>query len=175
MPLGTNFQPDYIDNPHAHYQNFTQADLTNARSALRYEPRFPLEEGVRDYMQWLYLGRARVSRFRTRWIGFSEDDGKYCRKLIMRGRLQSMKFGGKAASICQRVEDNAFHPIAQRALPGCSQIAKRSFRQLKFVPIAVDFCTETFVKLDAAVIPFRNPPLNHPAASLHSFFRDGLH
>jgi len=54
--LGTNFQPDYIDNPHAHYQNFTQADLTNARSALGYEPRFPLEEGVRDYMQWLYTG-----------------------------------------------------------------------------------------------------------------------
>ena len=52
--LGTSFQPDYIDNPHAHYQNFTQADLTNARSAVGYEPRFPLEDGVRDYMQWLY-------------------------------------------------------------------------------------------------------------------------
>ena len=52
--LGTNFRPDYIDNPHAHYQNFTQADLTNARSALGYERRFPLEDGVRDYMQWLY-------------------------------------------------------------------------------------------------------------------------
>ena len=52
--LGTNFQPDYIDNPHAHYQNFTQADLTNARSALGYEPRFPLEDGVRDYIQSLY-------------------------------------------------------------------------------------------------------------------------
>jgi len=52
--LGTNLQPDYIDNPHAHYQNFTQADLTNARSALGYEPRFRLEDGVRDYMQWLY-------------------------------------------------------------------------------------------------------------------------
>jgi ADP-L-glycero-D-manno-heptose 6-epimerase len=52
--LGTNLQPDYIDNPHAHYQNFTQADLTNARSALGYEPRFTLEDGVRDYMHWLY-------------------------------------------------------------------------------------------------------------------------
>jgi ADP-L-glycero-D-manno-heptose 6-epimerase len=52
--LGTDFQPDYIDNPHAHYQNFTQADLTNARRALGYEPRFPLEDGVRDYTQWLY-------------------------------------------------------------------------------------------------------------------------
>jgi ADP-L-glycero-D-manno-heptose 6-epimerase len=54
--LGTNFQPDYIDNPHAHYQNFTQADLSNVRRALGYEPRFPLEDGVRDYMQWLYGG-----------------------------------------------------------------------------------------------------------------------
>jgi ADP-L-glycero-D-manno-heptose 6-epimerase len=54
--LGTNLQPDYIDNPHAHYQNFTQADLTNARNALGYKPRFPLEDGVRDYMQWLYGG-----------------------------------------------------------------------------------------------------------------------
>ncbi len=52
--LKTNFQPDYIDNPHAHYQNFTQADLTSARTALGYQPRFSLEQGVSDYMQWLY-------------------------------------------------------------------------------------------------------------------------
>jgi ADP-L-glycero-D-manno-heptose 6-epimerase len=52
--LGTHFQPDYFDNPHAHYQNFTQADLTNTRRVLGYKPRFSLEEGVRDYMQWLY-------------------------------------------------------------------------------------------------------------------------
>jgi ADP-L-glycero-D-manno-heptose-6-epimerase len=55
--LGTNFEPDYFDNPHAHYQNFTQADLTNARNALKYDPRFSLEEGVRDYMQWLYSAK----------------------------------------------------------------------------------------------------------------------
>jgi ADP-L-glycero-D-manno-heptose 6-epimerase len=52
--LATNFEPEYFDNPHAHYQNFTQADLTSARKALKYEPRFSLEDGVRDYMQWLY-------------------------------------------------------------------------------------------------------------------------
>jgi ADP-L-glycero-D-manno-heptose 6-epimerase len=52
--LGTNLQPEYFDNPHAHYQNFTQADLTSARNAIRYEPRFSLEDGVRYYMQWLY-------------------------------------------------------------------------------------------------------------------------
>jgi ADP-L-glycero-D-manno-heptose 6-epimerase len=52
--LGTDFKPDYIDNPHAHYQNFTQADLTSVRKGLGYEPRFTLETGVADYMKWLY-------------------------------------------------------------------------------------------------------------------------
>jgi ADP-L-glycero-D-manno-heptose 6-epimerase len=52
--LGTKFQPEYIENPHAHYQNFTQADLTNARKALSYEPQFSFEAGVADYMKWLY-------------------------------------------------------------------------------------------------------------------------
>jgi ADP-L-glycero-D-manno-heptose 6-epimerase len=52
--LGTDFKPEYIENPHAHYQNFTQADLTQARSRLGYEPKYPLETGVADYMKWLY-------------------------------------------------------------------------------------------------------------------------
>jgi ADP-L-glycero-D-manno-heptose 6-epimerase len=52
--LETNLEPQYIDNPHAHYQNFTQAELTRARKALGYKPRFSLEEGVADYMRWLY-------------------------------------------------------------------------------------------------------------------------
>jgi ADP-L-glycero-D-manno-heptose 6-epimerase len=52
--LGTKFHPDYIDNPHAHYQNFTEADLTLARDALGYAPQFPLEAGVKDYLEWLY-------------------------------------------------------------------------------------------------------------------------
>jgi ADP-L-glycero-D-manno-heptose 6-epimerase len=52
--LGTDFEPDYIENPHAHYQNFTQADLTQVHSSLGYEPKYPLETGVADYMKWLY-------------------------------------------------------------------------------------------------------------------------
>lgn len=52
--LDTNLEPQYIDNPHAHYQSFTQADLSNARSALGYKPRFSLEEGAADYVRWLY-------------------------------------------------------------------------------------------------------------------------
>src|SRR4051812_30253761 len=41
--LGKNFEPEYIENPHAHYQNFTQADLSNARRDLGYEPQFSFE------------------------------------------------------------------------------------------------------------------------------------
>src|SRR5881296_606736 len=54
--LGTKFQPDYIENPHAHYQNFTQADLDKVRSALGYQPKFSLERGVADYVEWLSAG-----------------------------------------------------------------------------------------------------------------------
>ncbi len=52
--LGTNFEPEYFDNPHAHYQNHTEADLTKARESLGYVPQFSLEAGVADYMRWLY-------------------------------------------------------------------------------------------------------------------------
>ena len=52
--LGTDLKPDYIENPHTHYQNFTQADLTSVRQGLGYEPRYSLETGVADYMKWLY-------------------------------------------------------------------------------------------------------------------------
>jgi ADP-L-glycero-D-manno-heptose 6-epimerase len=52
--LGTNFEPEYFDNPHAHYQNHTEADLTVVRQSLGYEPQFSLEDGVADYMRWLY-------------------------------------------------------------------------------------------------------------------------
>jgi ADP-L-glycero-D-manno-heptose 6-epimerase len=52
--LGTDLKPEYIENPHAHYQNFTQADLTRVRSGLGYEPQYSLESGVADYMKWLY-------------------------------------------------------------------------------------------------------------------------
>src|SRR5205085_8362641 len=46
--LGTKFPPEYIENPHAHYQTFTQADLTSVSSALGYKPQYLLERGVAD-------------------------------------------------------------------------------------------------------------------------------
>src|ERR1700677_4450736 len=47
--LSTQWQPYYIDNPHAHYQPHTEADLTETTRALRYTPKYTLEKGVDDY------------------------------------------------------------------------------------------------------------------------------
>lgn len=47
--LKTNWQPEYIDNPHVHYQPHTEADLTLTTRALRYKPKFTLEKGIDDY------------------------------------------------------------------------------------------------------------------------------
>ena len=60
--LGTNFEPEYFDNPHAHYQNHTEADLTKVRQALGFEPQFSLEAGVADYMKWLYPARPELPK-----------------------------------------------------------------------------------------------------------------
>jgi len=47
--LITQWLPEYIDNPHAHYQPHTEADLTETTRALRYTPKFTLEKGIDDY------------------------------------------------------------------------------------------------------------------------------
>jgi ADP-L-glycero-D-manno-heptose 6-epimerase len=49
--LGTSFEPEYFDNPYtSFYQNQTLADTHLARSALGFEARFTIEEGIRDYL-----------------------------------------------------------------------------------------------------------------------------
>ena len=47
--LNTQWHTEYIDNPHAHYQPHTEADLTETTRALRYTPKFTLEKGIDDY------------------------------------------------------------------------------------------------------------------------------
>jgi ADP-L-glycero-D-manno-heptose 6-epimerase len=47
--MNTQWHTDYIDNPHAHYQPHTEADLTLTTKALRYTPKFTLEKGIDDY------------------------------------------------------------------------------------------------------------------------------
>ncbi|MCG3184429.1 MAG: ADP-L-glycero-D-manno-heptose-6-epimerase [Planctomycetes bacterium] len=51
--LGTKLEPEYIDNPFPFFQPFTQADLTRSKAELGYEPKYNLESGVKQYVQWL--------------------------------------------------------------------------------------------------------------------------
>jgi ADP-L-glycero-D-manno-heptose 6-epimerase len=53
--LETGYQTDYIDNPHAHYQPHTEADLTETTRALRYKPKYTLETGIDDYLKSGFL------------------------------------------------------------------------------------------------------------------------
>lgn len=50
--LGTNYGSEYIENPYAkQYQYFTQADITQTISNLKYQPKYSLEDGIKDYIE----------------------------------------------------------------------------------------------------------------------------
>jgi ADP-L-glycero-D-manno-heptose 6-epimerase len=75
--LGTDLEPEYIDNPHAHYQNFTEANLHKVQGAIGYKPRFTLETGVKDYIEWLYpdgKGRSQPLDAAVQNSGFKIQD-----------------------------------------------------------------------------------------------------
>lgn len=49
--LGTSLEPEYIDNPYAHfYQPHTQADMTRARTELDFTPAWAPDRGIADYV-----------------------------------------------------------------------------------------------------------------------------
>lgn len=47
--LGTDFKPEYFDNPYDFYQNYTQADTNLAEELLGFKANWSIEEGIRDY------------------------------------------------------------------------------------------------------------------------------
>jgi ADP-L-glycero-D-manno-heptose 6-epimerase len=50
--LGTNLEPDYIDNPYAFFQNHTEADISETRKILGYNPQYDnVAAGIMAYKQ----------------------------------------------------------------------------------------------------------------------------
>lgn len=47
--LKSEKETEYFDNPYSFYQNLTQADISNTKLKLKYNPEFTLEKGIRDY------------------------------------------------------------------------------------------------------------------------------
>ena len=48
--LGTDYGTDYFPNPFTGYQMHTQADISTSQEFLGYEPKWELEEGIKDYL-----------------------------------------------------------------------------------------------------------------------------
>ena len=56
--FGTDFEPDYCENPYAFYQNYTCADLTETTANLHWTPRTDPETGIEAYARSLQLHHA---------------------------------------------------------------------------------------------------------------------
>ena len=49
--LGTNIEPEYTDNPYEHYQEYTEADLTETEKYLGYSPEYNIKKGIKNYFK----------------------------------------------------------------------------------------------------------------------------
>jgi len=54
--LKTDLQPDYFTNPYTFTQDWTEADLTESRRCLAYQPQFDLARGIEAYLSTGRLG-----------------------------------------------------------------------------------------------------------------------
>ena len=54
--LKTDLPPDYFENPYSFFQTLTEADLTETRRALRYDPKYDLKRGIDAYFASGQLG-----------------------------------------------------------------------------------------------------------------------
>lgn len=51
--LGTQLEPEYIENPYSFYQPHTEADMSLTASELGFRPEFEPATGIPDYVNWL--------------------------------------------------------------------------------------------------------------------------
>ncbi len=56
VALGTTFDVEYFDNPFSFYQMHTEADLTETKTILNWQPEWSLEKGIADYIKQLEHG-----------------------------------------------------------------------------------------------------------------------
>jgi ADP-L-glycero-D-manno-heptose 6-epimerase len=54
--MGTELPPEYFDNPYSFTQDWTEANVSESRRALGYEPRYDLRKGIEAYHETGKLG-----------------------------------------------------------------------------------------------------------------------
>ena len=60
--INTDKSIEYIDNPYNFYQNHTQADTNSTSKVLRWKSKFSIEEGIKDYLSFLWKQESMDSR-----------------------------------------------------------------------------------------------------------------
>jgi ADP-L-glycero-D-manno-heptose 6-epimerase len=61
--LGSDFEPEYFENPYAFYQNRTLADMAHSGKDLSFEAEFDIRSGIKDYFgrvdvrEWIRKGK----------------------------------------------------------------------------------------------------------------------
>ncbi len=56
--LGTDYAPDYFENPYAFYQDYTCADLTQTKAGLNWQPAYTTHDAIVEYATLLKAQRA---------------------------------------------------------------------------------------------------------------------
>ncbi|MEM8781868.1 MAG: ADP-glyceromanno-heptose 6-epimerase [Planctomycetota bacterium] len=59
--LGTDFEPDYFENPYAFYQDYTCADLTETKAGLNWTPGYTTRDAIVEYAELLKAERGGAS------------------------------------------------------------------------------------------------------------------
>jgi len=54
--MAVEVEVEYFDNPFSFYQNHTEADLTEAKALLNWQPQWKMEDGIADYVTQLDAG-----------------------------------------------------------------------------------------------------------------------
>lgn len=62
--MGTQLEPEYFDNPYDFYQNFTQADMSQAQKKMGFKCRYTTREGILDYVRGFLEPTASVPLLR---------------------------------------------------------------------------------------------------------------
>jgi ADP-L-glycero-D-manno-heptose 6-epimerase len=60
--LGTKLKPQYFECPYPFYQPHTEADMSATKSDLGIQPKYSLEQGLKDYFESGWLTRGRVAK-----------------------------------------------------------------------------------------------------------------
>ena len=60
--LGTDLGTEYFENPYIDYQMHTQANIQSTIENLNFQPKFSLEEGIREYIPHIkFLHNSSIS------------------------------------------------------------------------------------------------------------------